>query len=425
MRSLAAKVLLGAGSIVLLEGACFVVLETFSAHGPLSRSAVRFVEHPYHPFLGWFQAPNAAIDTSKACVGRTTIQTDESGFSITPYSATTPRVRIAITGGSAVFGVGSSANRFTLPSLLELLANRHGYETEVVNLGVRGYQSFQELLLLREYLLRRQVDLVIALSGYNDMNFGPLRPVGESDLIPPHTLDLTRRLRRQESGMGPAISVNWWSLRRASYTADLLFRLADRWAKAGSGGGTAGSAGIVQRSAESAPDWAEIAAEHFELMDRLGSLHGARFVMLLQPTALLKPKLHPEEALCLGLQSPGRPEKLAFRRECASRFYSHLGAMSKTFAFADLSSALDDPDQALFVDSVHFNDEGAQVLARRVFETIRGTLDQITAAKRLGSAADGAPDAAEAAGADRAIDRRPPRGELGSHGASPLAQPAA
>lgn len=75
-----------------------------------------------------------------------------------PYARTPGRVRLAVLGDSIVWGFGVSDGD-TLVDYLE----RALPAAEVVNLGVAGYGTGQELMLLREEGLRYQPDLVVLI----------------------------------------------------------------------------------------------------------------------------------------------------------------------------------------------------------------------------------------------------------------------
>jgi hypothetical protein len=112
------------------------------------------VNNPFHPYLGYVHAPNITFEISKGLSRKMSVATDENGYSITPsYSHVDPDITIIVTGGSTIFGVGSSDNSTTVPSILERLINqRLNKRAEVVNLALRGGQSFQEMLLVDPFL---------------------------------------------------------------------------------------------------------------------------------------------------------------------------------------------------------------------------------------------------------------------------------
>ena len=73
-----------------------------------------------------------------------------------------------VLGSSAVFGVGASSDRGTVPSWLNAQT-----ELNWLNFGGRAYNSTQELLLLNLHLPRR-LDAVVVMSGVNNLTLSYL-----------------------------------------------------------------------------------------------------------------------------------------------------------------------------------------------------------------------------------------------------------
>ena len=107
----------------------------------------------FHPQLGLFHKPGFSGDyqgvtytsNSRGVRGREH-----------PYARTPGRVRLAVLGDSIVWGFGVSDGDSLVDHLERALP-----AAEVVNLGVAGYGTGQELMLLREEGLRYQPDLVV------------------------------------------------------------------------------------------------------------------------------------------------------------------------------------------------------------------------------------------------------------------------
>lgn len=120
-------------------------------------------ESRYLPFLGWIGEPNTSLST---------IKTNELGFRDKPLL---PRqdneYRILILGGSTAWGLGASSNEKTVAGVLESQLNsRSGNHTyRVMNGAYPGWQSRQELTALMEYYDEFDPDLVIAITGWNDV----------------------------------------------------------------------------------------------------------------------------------------------------------------------------------------------------------------------------------------------------------------
>ncbi|NNF02218.1 MAG: SGNH/GDSL hydrolase family protein [Bacteroidia bacterium] len=95
--------------------------------------------------------------------------------------------RIILTGGSVARSAGPLEN--SIASFLEKILNRAltGKNIEIVNAGVSGYVVQQEFLLTQMVLQKYNADMIISLSGFNDVftihrnNFSPT-----FDIAPPH-----------------------------------------------------------------------------------------------------------------------------------------------------------------------------------------------------------------------------------------------
>ena len=120
-------------------------------------------ESRYLPFLGWIGEPNTSLST---------IKTNELGFRDKPLL---PRkdneYRILILGGSTAWGMGASSNEKTVASTLEsqLNSSSRNYSYRVMNGAYPGWQSRQELIALMEFYAEFDPDLIIAVTGWNDM----------------------------------------------------------------------------------------------------------------------------------------------------------------------------------------------------------------------------------------------------------------
>ena len=100
------------------------------------------------------------------------------GEDINPKESST--YRIVTIGGSTTFGTGVSDNE-TYPSILESLFHEKGFENiEVINGGLGGAWSFQEVILIQNKILDLEPDLIIVYDGWNDAMKSDL----EKEVIP-------------------------------------------------------------------------------------------------------------------------------------------------------------------------------------------------------------------------------------------------
>src|SRR5204863_6759413 len=87
-----------------------------------------------------------------------------------------PRPKIIFLGGSAAFGQGAETDQDTIPAILQQSIKSH----RVLNAGVIGFQSGQELTYLVTQLIDYQPVMVVAYDGWNDVfdvAYGPERDV--------------------------------------------------------------------------------------------------------------------------------------------------------------------------------------------------------------------------------------------------------
>jgi hypothetical protein len=157
---LAALALLGVSigaSMLLAEGTLRLVSDPRLERRHDERSLL----YRYDAELGWFPTENGR----SAFRGNRTIQVEHNadGFRDVPHGPRT-KPRIAVLGDSFVWGYDVEAHaRFT-----DLLA-RHRPDVEVLNLGVSGYGTDQEFLLLQRFFERYRPDLVVlVVSQQND-----------------------------------------------------------------------------------------------------------------------------------------------------------------------------------------------------------------------------------------------------------------
>jgi|SRR5271167_2149211 len=130
--------------------------------------------HVYFPFRIWgvtdFHGRCVNNDVTDMGVVRRTINPP------IPACATSSKTNIWVFGGSAVYGTGIP-DWATLPSYLSRELSTTIECVKLINLGVEGYASNQELLFLMEQLKSgRHPDIVIFYDGFNDAGLETLPP---------------------------------------------------------------------------------------------------------------------------------------------------------------------------------------------------------------------------------------------------------
>lgn len=360
--------------VVMCEGVSYLIISRFTnvTEG-----------HPYHPYLGWVARANTDIKLTGHCPGREldvscgTITTDEDGHSITPFFQDTPDMTIVVLGGSTMFGAGASSNKTTVPSLLEeTIDRRSSKKVEVVNLGVCGYQSFQEMLGLHRYLRDHPADLVLAVSGRNDAEAGLDFPEKRAAFLPESVHRKAALIRHFEDGDG-GIAMTLQHVRlflsSYSYTFKLLEKGLHYVRLQASRGEEAENE--AERSSEPFANIDErvaITSLHYAMMRTVANAHGAEFIMVLQPTAFTKPHLTKEEQNCVVSRVVGEQRiDNDLLREYEKRFFSHLRKTPKTYQFVDMTHVFDGERRTVYKDMCHYNDVGAKIFADSIYEAIK------------------------------------------------------
>ena len=339
------------------------------------------VENPFHPYLGYVHAPNITIEMTKGTSRKMKLTTDENGFSTTPaFAFENPDLIIIITGGSTIFGVGSSDNSTTVPSILEELTyKRLKLRAEVVNLALRGAQSFQEMLLLDRFFAEYRADLVLTISGRNDADAALRDPTVEGAFLkPPVWNNAVPLVQKAERGEFMVIGLQG-KLRSWSYTYDLLYRWLGPFKKSKSTDKTP-KLNLRREASTDTKQRAKISVTHYAVADQISKINGATFVMILQPTIFGKntwTEVEKDRMKRKGKEKGfGDWEKY---RQNEETFYNALREIEKPFHFIDLSNIFFKSNETLYVDHCHYNDLAAEKLAENIFESIEPLLLKLNA----------------------------------------------
>lgn len=168
--------------LLLLSGSLAITLVVFELGlrlfwGGYYLKAARAYAQP-DALLGWANRPNIRMQYGEPEFV-TTVEHNEWGFRGPAVAKQKPgdRYRILVLGDSFAYGVGVEGDE-TFSARLEQLDPR----LEVINTGVNGYGTSQELLLLREKGLAFRPDLIIVSYFWNDVANSYTRPVAHFEL---------------------------------------------------------------------------------------------------------------------------------------------------------------------------------------------------------------------------------------------------
>lgn len=248
--------------------------------------------------------------------------------------------RVFLTGGSTAYGSGAPDQKQTIGSLLndllnEKLSSESGVRYEVFTFANPAWASTQERIAIENYLSELQPDLVISLSGNNDVFWGEARR-----------------------------NVLWFN----AFADDYFRMLANEGLKL-AGRKEPANLPHTGQATEIVP--AATVAYRLEKNVRLGAhaLQGVKvnWVFFLQPTlSVTRKPLSIREKAFLSTSKD-------YFVESYELIASRLSAVAlNNFKFVDLSGVFDgyESKDDLFLDQFHFGDKGNTVIARAMFETL-------------------------------------------------------
>lgn len=247
--------------------------------------------------------------------------------------------RIVVVGGSAVFGYGLDSDDQTLPARLEMV--NPGYE--VINGGVTGILSGEELALISHYFLDYDPSVVIAFDGWNDV-YGPINNDYPVFMMGGHIdyYNLVKRLRdetylatgrdnnislKSDSSLFISDEDEYWDLVYNTYIKNVL------------------------------------------RMDAISRGSGVRFAVIFQPDLLNKKHMTPHEEDSTFLMMFDADKMKMFRKR-----YSELRARSKevflenNITFLDINEMPEytKSKEKLHIDPVHLNENGTLLVAKLI-----------------------------------------------------------
>ena len=371
---------------LLIEFVSFLVITKVVESSTLVKEKV--VEHQFHPFMGWLSMPNMSVNTESPCGPLDAhIETDQHGYSIIPIHYDHPQMRIVITGGSTMFGVGQDINTHTIPSrLTKMLYDRLGIKAEVINLGQRGFRAFQEMSILNDwYSVGNQADVVLSISGANDAIMGFAEPNVKNVLVTQsHWNGPVRLVRRAENSKPDnkllSFRINWERLAKKSYFFQSLYDLNNyvhHKQKSLSHSNKYVTKQLPPIPYKDIPLRVQVMADQYAAMQAITEQHGGTYVMFLQPTFFTKQSSTKQELNCVNTSLTHSGGMNLNYGVYEKSFYADFRRMRKHFNYIDLTNVLNKSKNMLYIDNVHYTNDAAAILASSVFENIKPILSDI------------------------------------------------
>jgi len=297
------------------------------------------------------------------------LETDQYGYVHNGYKKEIgpEQYLIFLVGGSAAEGRGSSSNAATMAACLERVLNQRagGERFRVVNAGMSGFVTYQELSLLQgEIIPKFKPRLVVALDGHNDgwcaVSFAEWRPNWQ-----PYFDQLTRDVNRNmEPGFGILIDLT----KRHSIIAATFEKLRKRFVPK--------KVGSFSQKTKPPEARLEAAARGYvvnqQIIRELLNLHGARYQAFLQPflASYLKREMQPEEVKFLQAWGAEYPEGDIYYQGMEI-FYNKLSKEAGSLGFFnDFSKLFMETPETTYVDHCHFNDAGNKMIAEAMAQKL-------------------------------------------------------
>jgi lysophospholipase L1-like esterase len=239
--------------------------------------------HEYRPDRSWLYGLRPGAEGRIAATGDVLYRINADGFRGPRYERPRPdgRWRIVVLGDSVAFGYGVEESQ-AFPQVLEARLSERlpGAGFEVVNLGVGGYNAWNELELLRDVGIGYQPDLVLVQFCINDLN----DPTMHFDAQTRLTLDAIPDAafpdpsRRRGSQHEPSLARGWCA------RSKLCSFVRERWmaARPQDFDEAARRAAGMPIERPDAPEWAWL-EERYREMAEVAQEAGARFAVLVFP----------------------------------------------------------------------------------------------------------------------------------------------
>lgn len=265
--------------------------------------------------------------------------------------------KIFVVGGSAAFGYGLPSDETTFASLLEKKLG----DCDVINAGVPGHLSGQELSLIVHRLDDFKPKLYIVFDGWNDIVDQYLQdwllrryPIGESsDFGFNHEFFIMQKklrdyfLIKSESEKDPP--EEGYSLSNEKEREAYLAAITDRYIR------------------------------NISKMNSFATSRGAKVLIAFQPEIGSKNKRTTYEKDIMD----NWEKNIRYLERKIPTYYSEMAMAARRYCkknkipFVDINyhPLYKDNEETLFYDAVHLNEKGNEIVAAILFEEIQGLLD--------------------------------------------------
>jgi len=268
-----------------------------------------------------------------------TLSINSDGFRGNEIDHNTDTYRIFFTGGSTAFGFGSTSDKTTIPGFLQEYFDNESrsLNVEIINAGINGAKSHQEILLIKEKLIEYDPDLIISYTGVNDSG-GYAKEI----IFDVAEDDSTQNLFK-------FASYPWY---RTPFVIHNM--LGENYANP-----------IVKKYPDLSPEEIQKKSEPFKKNWTQSCIflkdNQIKSVLILQPTLITKTTLSDFE------KNIGPDVK--YRKQYLENFANDLESLNEYCDHTlDLRDAINNTSETTYYDNNHMNDLGNQIIAKLIYE---------------------------------------------------------
>lgn len=298
------------------------------------------------------------------------ITTNGLGFRGPAFAPQKPdsAVRIALLGGSAVFGQGVYDNE-TIPYYLQSLYDtRTDCQVEVINSGFSAITSTQESVILQHKLLTLEPDIVVVYDGFNEVYFATS---ANWDPVYSPAMQRGNDILRGENPTPWHKSI-WDWLRGHSVVLQIAHQVITQ---------ALGIQGNLTRAEQAQltthPKTIDVYTRNLRLMALAAQLEDVKLIVVVQPVIAAGAKtLTPEEEQILAFR-----QGFAYFEPMMSqygRLYPAAASVADAYGFPafDYTGVFNSVSETLYLDEVHVRPAGNRIVAEQLFKDLSQTVRQ-------------------------------------------------
>jgi len=234
--------------------------------------------------------------------------------------------RIVVIGGFAVFGGSVPGDDMTFCGLLEKnLKSKYEKEIEVINAGVPAFVSMQELILLEDKIIAMEPDMIIVFDGFNDCltilkrEKRPNYPWWFSEIERVYYTSITKLfMEKRLKKYRPTKHILKWLNKKRQEAVKRKYEI------------NSGQIGFYRRN--------------LDLMCHLAESYGIEVALVFQPVIMYK-KVKASTAM-------------------------RVAARDNNVTFIDGTKFFNGAKECIFIDEVHFNQRGNEIVADSLVDSI-------------------------------------------------------